>query len=75
MDDQPADAPLEPDEARHPRLARVIGSPGSSRRVVAVVAIVALLLGLVAASGIGQTSEAQPALDGGAWLGSANGSL
>ncbi len=43
--------------------------------MVGLVAVVALVLGGLAAAGIGQTSAAQPALDGGAWLGSANGSL
>ena len=89
MPDHAADAPPEPEprprrwfgRAAAPagttsgRLARWAGAPGSPRRLVALIAAVALLLGLLAAAGIGETSAAQPALDGGAWLGSANGSL
>ncbi len=89
MPDHPADAPPEPkppmrrrfiraalpEGSRRSRLSRWVGAPGSPRRVVALVVAVSLLLGLLAAAGIGQTSAAQPALDGGAWLGSSNGSL
>ena len=57
------------------RLNRLLGPAGSARRVVALIAAVALLLAGLATVGIGEISSAQPALDGGAWLGSANGTL
>ena len=89
MPDLPADAPPDPTSrtrrrfgwpasATGPRRAAVLrwtGAPGSPRRIVGLVLLVSLLLGLLAAAGIGETSAAQPALDGGAWLASANGSL
>jgi hypothetical protein len=57
------------------RANRLLGPAGSARRVVALIATVALVLAGLATVGIGEISSAQPALDGGAWLGSANGTL